>query len=87
MTALQTNFILATLATLANSVLHSNTIGIISSYIYSSRDLVELSRPDYCFMPQSLRPTSGDSVSVDLPRGPLLKSFRLSSMSGLTRKV
>ena len=43
MTVLQTKFILETLATLADTVLHSSTIGIISSYIFSCRDRVELS--------------------------------------------
>jgi hypothetical protein len=50
-------------------------------------DRLELSRPDYFFMPPSPPSTTGSSVSVGPLHGPLRKSFRSSSMSGLTRKV
>jgi hypothetical protein len=56
-------------------------------YFPPCRDRIEPSRSDCYFMPPNPPPTSGGSVSVGPPRGPLRKSFRSFSMSGLTRKV
>jgi hypothetical protein len=87
MTVPQTNLILETLDSQAGSVPRSSTTGIISFCIYSCHDNVEPSCLDYYFMPPNLPPSSGGSVSVGPLCGPLRKSFRSFSMSGLTRKV
>ncbi len=85
MIALQTKFISGTSDSQANSVPRSNTIG--NHIIFACHYRIESSRSDYFFTPPSPPLISGDSVSVGPLRGPLRKSFRSLSMSGLTRKV
>ena len=87
MIAPQTKFISEMSDSLANSVPHSSTIGITHSAFLPFHYRIEPSHLDYSFMPPNPPLISGDSVSVGPLRGPLPKSFRSLSMSGLMRKA
>ncbi len=86
MIAPQTKLISETSDSQANSVPRSSTIGI-NSFRISFYYRIEPSHSDYSFMPPNPPLISRGSVSIGPLRGPLPKSFRSFSTSGLTRKV
>lgn len=64
---------------------HNRYQFILHFFLFRCR--IEPSHLDYSFMPPNPPLISGGSVSVGPFRGPLPKSFRSFSTSGLTRKV
>lgn len=90
MIAQQTRFISETSDSQANSVPRLSTIGTVSTHsaFLPFHYRIEPSHhSDYSFMSPNPPLISGGSVSATPHRGPLPKSIRSFSMSGLTRKV